>query len=179
MGSEMCIRDSHSIGRYCKPSLTSLAVDFFAIGEQSVIVWQYLQEEGNERFRMRIAIQGHVIERESTGTALGEGAQSLANDGTLDGKYEGGPFYTDPELQALMSLERCLQNCDELDLRIIRLLLDGEHYDAISERLYLGDSSLQYRVRKIFHSAQTKSRDEFIRLMRNSFTRNTHFGEEE
>lgn len=61
----------HSIGRYCKPSLTSLAVDFFAIGEQSVIVWQYLQEEGNERFRMRIAIQGHVIERESTGTALG------------------------------------------------------------------------------------------------------------
>lgn len=49
-----------------------------------------------------------------------------------------------------MSLERCLQNCDELDLRIIRLLLDGEHYDAISEQLYLGDSSLQYRVRKIF-----------------------------
>ena len=173
-----CMKD-HSIGRYCKPSLTSLAVDFFAIGEQSVIVWQYLQEEGNERFRMRIAIQGHVIERESTGTARGEGAQSLANDGTLDGKYEGGPFYTDPELQALMSLERCLQNCDELDLRIIRLLLDGEHYDAISEQLYLGDSSLQYRVRKIFHSAQTKSRDEFIRLMRNSFTRNTHFGEEE
>lgn len=172
-----CMKD-HSIGRYCKPSLTSLAVDFFAIGEQSVIVWQYLQEEGNERFRMRIAIQGHVIERESTGTALGGGAQSLANDGTLDGKYEGGPFYTDPELQALMSLERCLQNCDELDLRIIRLLLDGKHYDAISEQLYLGDSSLQYRVRKIFHSAQTKSRDEFIRLMRNSFTRNTHFGEE-
>ena len=104
-----CMKD-HSIGRYCKPSLTSLAVDFFAIGEQSVIVWQYLQEEGNERFRMRIAIQGHVIERESTGTALGGGAQSLVNDGTLDGEYEGGPFYTDPELQALMSLERCLQN---------------------------------------------------------------------
>ena len=86
-----CMKD-HSIGRYCKPSLTSLAVDFFAIGEQSVIVWQYLQEEGNERFRMRIAIQGHVIERESTGTALGEGAQSLANDGTLDGNMKAVLF---------------------------------------------------------------------------------------
>lgn len=75
-----CMKD-HSIGRYCKPSLTSLAVDFFAIGEQSVIVWQYLQEEGNERFRMRIAIQGHVIERESTGTALGGGHKAWRTTG--------------------------------------------------------------------------------------------------
>ncbi len=168
----------NNICRYCKPSLTSLAIDFLAIGEQSVIVWQYLQEKGNERFRMRIAVLGHVIERESTGTPLSQEALISAETGFLDREYEGGPFYGDPKLQSLMTLERCLQGCDELDFRIIGLLLDGVHYDIISEKLYLGESSLQYRVRKIFHSAQVKNRNDFSRIFQNCFTTLNHFGEE-
>lgn len=166
----------NNISRYCKPSLTSLAIDFLAIGEKSVIVWQYLQEEESERFRMRIAILGHVIERESTGSPLSQEALTLAETGFLDREYEGGPFYGDPKLQSLMTLERCLQDCDELDFRIIGLLLDGVHYDTISEQLYLGESSLQYRVRKIFHSAQVKNRNDFVRIFHNCFTVSNHFG---
>ena len=172
-----CMKD-HFIGRYCNPSLTSLAVDFFAIGEQFVIVWQYLQEEGNERFRMRIAIQGHVIERESTGyrpwrwgTKPGERrdpGRGIRRRSFLHGSGASGADVA--EASAKTATEAALRS-------------SGCFWTASAVRMPFPSSCILetvrfVRVRKIFHSAQTKSRDEFIRLMRNSFTRNTHFGEE-
>lgn len=167
------IKDSY-INRYCVPALTSLAVDFFAIGEQSVIVWKYIKEITDDHLRMRIAVLGRVIERGSTN---GHPLRNTLTDGPeiFTQEYQGGPFYEDAKLQALTHIECCLQVCDELDMHIIRMILEGSSYETIAEALYLSGSSLQYRARKIFHTAQTNSRKEFVKLWRDHFTRSSRF----
>lgn len=165
------------INTCCKPSLTALSVDFHVIGEQAVLVWKYLKDNPTERVRMRIAVQGEIVPRESTGIELSRSREDRLQH-PLGQRYEGGPFASEPTLQSLMRVERCLQCCDPLDLRIIGLIIEEQHnYETVAEKLFLSESSLQYRLRKIFHAAQTESRREFVKLFEGCFTKQNHFDE--
>ena len=162
------------ISRYCKPSLTSLSIDFLAIGKNSVIIWDQLRQMDSTDIQMRITVPGKIIERESTASSGNSRAVSSCPE-ALPGLYQGGPFYQEPRAQELMLFERCLQACDELDSRIIGLILQGLSYESISEALFLSDSSLQYRVRKIFRLAQVDSRRSFEKMLQRCFTKENHF----
>lgn len=166
------IKDN-DINRYCKPSLTSLVVDYFGIGQQSVGVWTYLQDPANADFRIRIAQHGELVVRESTGIDLPIEKENSRSP--LDESYGGGAFYQIPSIRGLMQLERCLQVCDELDLRILSLLAEGKNYETICEQLFLSESSLQYRTRKLFRAAHTSGKREFTRLLTDYFTLENHF----
>ena len=172
-----CIKDN-SLARFCKPSLTSLAVDFYGIGQQAVVVWQYLRETAEENYRMRIAVLGRIIGRESTNFTLPGVPAAVPAPSPLDVDYQGGPFYDDPTLQGMMRLEKCLQGCDALDLRIIGLLVENMAYEEIAEALYLGDSTLQYRVRKLFHAAGVKNRRDFTSFFNRCMTSGNHLSDE-
>ncbi len=167
------VKDS-DINRFCKPTITSMSIDFFSIGEQAVMVWRYLQNEKSSRLRMRIASLGHIVERESTGTHLTESVNHRHVSHTLD-NYSGGPFFSEPWLQNLMRLESCLQECNGMDVRIIGMLLDGYKYEQISELLFLGNSSLQYRIKRLFHLMNVSNRKELVALLQDNFTRNHYF----
>lgn len=171
------LKDS-DINRYCKPSLTSIAVNFNAIGEQAVVVWRYLQEAGNGGFRMRIAVPGQIVVRESTGVQPPASSAAVWVPPAGQGPEDGGVPAQDPLSLALMRLDRCLQRCDELDLRILGQLIDGESYESICEKLFLSESSLQYRVRKLFRAADTKNRREFVHLIKEHFTLDHHFSDQ-
>lgn len=171
------MKDS-DINRYCSPSLTSIAVDFNAIGEQAVVVWRYLQDMGNAGFRMRIAVHGQIVVRESTGAQLPAPPLEERDPSISKGVEEEGAPAEDPVALALMQLDRCLQRCDELDLRIIAQLLEGKSYESICEKLFLSESSLQYRVRKLFRAAETRSRREFVNLLKEHFTLQNHFSDQ-
>jgi len=162
------------VARFCKPAITSWAVDFFAIGENAVMVWQYLQEVESENYRMRIAVLGHVLERESTQRPEGN-STPLPPPTPEPSLYQGGPFYVDPDSNALMRMERCLVGCDELDFQIIGLLLGDSSYEKIAEELFLSESSLQYRVRKLFKAMGVDNRRQFADLVSGCFTRRNHF----
>lgn len=168
------IRDGE-INRYCKPSITSMALDFAGIGEQAVGVWKYQQDPANGSFRMRIAAHGQIVPRESTGEAPFAETFTTVKTNMPVWARGGNLFYKDPSFQALMQLDCCLQGCDELDLRIIGLLLAGDSYETICEKLFLSESSLQYRVRKLFHATAQKSRRGFEALFQKHFTSSHHF----
>lgn len=173
-----CIKDTR-LARFCCPSLTTLAVDFYGIGQQAVVVWQYLRENPEENYRMRIAVLGQVIERESTGLTLPGASASASPSGALDKDYQGGPFYNDPKMQDMMLLEKCFQGCDPLDLRIIGMLTQNVSYEKIAEAVFLGDSTLQYRVRKLFHAVNVKSRREFLSFFKRCMTSSHHLNEKD
>lgn len=167
------LKDNY-ISRYCKPSLTSLSIDFFAIGRNSVLIWEQLRQMDSMDIQIRITIPGKIIERESTVVSSGECIVSQCPK-KLTVPYQGGPFYQDPRAQELMRFERCLQACDELDLRIIGLILQDLRYESISETLFLSESSLQYRVRKIFRLAQVDNLKNFKKMLQRCFTRENGF----
>lgn len=173
-----CIKDT-SLARFCRPSLTTLAVDFYGIGQQAVVVWQYLRENPEENYRMRIAVLGQVISRESTGITLPAASDIIPPSGALDDSYQGGPFYNDPKMRDMVLLEKCLQGCDSLDLRIIGMLIQNLPYERIAEALYLGESTLQYRVRKLFHAVNVKSRRDFLPFFKRCMTSENHLSDVE
>lgn len=161
------------VSQYCKPSITSLSVDFDSIGVHSVSTWLFLQDIEDDSLQVRLTIPGEIAVRESTGLDTPQTAQFAPLP--LDGSYQGGPFYGEPTLQALMRIERCLQGCDELDLRIIGRLVTPDSYEKIAESLFLCESSLQYRVHNIFQRVQVNDRRMFVKLLQENFTRSNHF----
>lgn len=162
------------VSQYCKPSITSLSVDFDSIGVHSVSTWLFLQDIEDDSLQVRLTIPGQITARESTGQSTPHATQYTPPP-LMDGSYQGGPFYGEPTLQALMRIERCLQGCDELDLRIIGRLMSSNSYEKIAENLFLCESSLQYRVHNIFQRGQVNDRRMFVKLLNDNFTRNNSF----
>ena len=164
------------ISPFCKPSITSFSIDFFAIGVHSVNVWLFLQGSDTNNLQMRITIPGHIVERESTECIPSVFETDLRNF-SPEACYQGGPFYKEPTLKSLMCIGSCLQTTDELDRQIIQLLIGSDSYESIAEKLFLCESSLQYRVRKIYKNAAVNDRRSFMKLLRNNFTQQNHFGD--
>ncbi len=160
--------NGNRIGQYCRPAITSLMINFEAIGASAVTIWLYLQENRNENLQFRITAPGRILEREST-RRNGTPDAALPVRHPIGERFEGGPFYDEPTLQALMHIDRCIQRCDELDFRIIRELLTGDSYESIAGRLFLSESSMQYRMRKLFQVAQVANRRAFAELFDKNF----------
>lgn len=75
-------------------------------------------------------------------------------------------FYQDLELSSMLRLERLLNECDALDREVINSLLQGESYEAISERCFVTVSTIKYRVKKMIGLSQASGRSELISLLR-------------
>ena len=75
-------------------------------------------------------------------------------------------FYQDRELDSMLRLERLLNECDDLDRKVISSLLQGESYEVISERCFVTVSTIKYRVRKMITVSGVQGRSELIRLLR-------------
>ena len=74
-------------------------------------------------------------------------------------------FYENRDVNALFNLEQCLWHFDNLDIDIIRLLMDSMNYEGISEKLFISLSGIHYRVKKIFGYAGVENRKSFVSLM--------------
>ncbi len=75
-------------------------------------------------------------------------------------------FYDDRELTEMMLLEKLLSEAEELDRRIIELLLEGAAYERISEECFLTESAIKYRVKKMVRICRVKGRAELTALLR-------------
>ena len=168
-----CMKDSY-ICRYCKPSITCLSENVSLIGEEAIVVWQYLENASSDDVRMRISVMGNIVERESTKNSERIAALNTNLQNQTEEYFEGGPFYKDDTVRQLMALERCLSQCDELDYRIIDLLIQGNTYERISEQLFLSTSALQHRINKYFQLTNTKGRAHFMQIFETFFTKTNH-----
>ncbi len=173
-----CIRDSY-ICRCCRPTITTLSENAAMIGEQAVVAWQYLENNPSGDVRIRIDVRGNIVEREST-VAAGRASSPprCAPDGDAlreSVNYEGGPFYQDETVRQLISLERCLFHCDELDFRIIAEMAEGTTNEKIAEKLFLSTSALQYRMNKLYQLTGTSGKTQFVRIVTDFFTHNYRF----
>ena len=156
-----------SLGLYSQPSITSVSMDMPCVGEQTYQVWRFLMASGRtERTSLKITVPSRILVREST-----EMHPSDAGIRPASGSLSADRFYNNPVISALVGLDYCLSQRDELDMRIIRSLLDHESYEKIEEKYYISSSTLRYRLHKIFSDSGVASRKEFEKLI------HTHLGE--
>ncbi len=150
------------IGRYYTPSVTTMTMDMALVGEQTFAAWQYLSRLPREnRTALRFTVPSRLLVRESTG-----GRPYDPENISPGGMMKNDPFYSLPHVIPLTLLENCLTACDELDIRILSLLMQGASYEKISEALYISDSALYYRLNRIYESAGRKGRADFVAFVR-------------
>lgn len=158
-----------ALSRFCKPSITTMSIDFMAVGDCAYQAWKFLEEHREENLNIQITTPSRLVVRQSTNNEM----HAIDNGNVIifNSEYEGGPFYTDPTIAKVMQIENCLAQCDSLNLQIIGNLLEGRNYEYISEKLFISRSALNYRLKKIFSCASVKSRKEFEMLFEAFFTR--------
>ncbi len=72
-------------------------------------------------------------------------------------------LYTDTELSELMRIEHLLSECDETDIKILRLL--GDSADEIAENTFLSDNGVKYRIKKMKKICGVESKREIPLLL--------------
>ncbi len=74
-------------------------------------------------------------------------------------------FYDDEELSALLKIDRLLERCDELDKKIILLLLEDKTYMEIADECHLVEQSVKYRVKGYTEICGLKGRRELVSML--------------
>lgn len=74
-------------------------------------------------------------------------------------------FYNDSELQKMLKLEDLLIACDELDLSLLTMLMDGCSYADMAQACYLTEGAVKYRVRKMRQLCDTEEKDALSALL--------------
>lgn len=155
------------IGRYSEPSLTTIAMDFIRIGEETLNVWQYVRDHIPVPTSIKILVPGKIIVRASTDFKA-ETSYSYEKGIQTEnlGVGRGNPFFTDILIIDQIRIENCLHQLDDLDQKIFIGIMQGKTYEVLAEELFMSISSIRYRRDKIFKDAGVKNRESFERLMR-------------
>ena len=155
-----------AISRFCQPSITTITMDFSAIGRYAFSIWQQLQTLNEADLVSKIIAPSHLLVRGSTAFQQPEAAVGQAH---LWDDLQKDLFYREPTIQSLMRIESCLNHHDALDLKIIEGLLRGISYEELTERLYISSSALHYRLGKLYRDLGCLTRKEFETTMRTAF----------
>lgn len=151
------------IGRFCRPSITTVMMDHPLIGDYAFSVWQQLRSLSESDFVIKKYLPGKLIVRGSTAYQ----PNTAPEDQIIlwDGAYEADQFYKNPTIQSLMKLDNCFQQLDELDLQLVQGILGSESYEKIADRLYISLGTLHYRMSKIYLSIGCRTRAEFTQII--------------
>jgi hypothetical protein len=76
-----------------------------------------------------------------------------------------GSFYGDGELMEMMRAETLLSECDETDLTILRMLLEGKKLSEIMQSSFLTETAVKYRIKKMKEICQAESRSSLCSLL--------------
>lgn len=158
---------STEIARLFSPSITTVTLDYYAMGEQMVSMYAYLR-----RCELEISMTAGVRCRlEIAGSTAME--PERAKQGNRDNPLPGASmdFYGDEEVRRLMSLEALLMHLDDMDREILRGLLHGVGYELLAEQMEMPVNTLRYRVRRMAQLAGVGGRSELIAFLERAGSR--------
>lgn len=156
-----------AIDRYCTPSITSITMDYAAVGSYAFSVWQHLRSLGKADLVCKLLVPGRLIVRGSTAfVPVSSKNTSTVHYGEADEKEQ---FYHNATIERLMLIENCLTSHDELDMRIIEGILQDVSYEALCDKLYISQNALHYRVGKLYKDVNCRTRAQFTELFRSFF----------
>ncbi len=141
------------LSQLCEPSLTTASLNHFELGRQAVICSHYLLSNP-QISQMSVSLQGDFYARHSTECRPFEGADV----GCFSSEPSEVSSYDDPDLKMIAGLEVCLNWHDSVITDILRYFATDQPFNRLAETLYISDSTLDYRLRKIYAQLGFSSR---------------------
>ena len=151
----------YSIASCSAPSITTAAINTQALALQAFHIYKLLLNS-NEVSHIVTSVNSKIIPRESTAF---QPVPTYSSNGSEIPMQSSSRILTDP-VQTLHSIENCLYQCDEIDIKILIYILDGYSYETIESKLFMSYGAIHYRARKLFQTLGAANRSEFVEIMK-------------
>ncbi len=133
--------NSH-LGRRGTPALTSVDFDYYLLGCEAVAAYAYRMASADSHAFLQVLLPTKLVIRASSGT------NSAPKDATIDSVVDTCvPYFDGQPTECLLRVESCLQQMSEVDCEL--MLGAADSYAALSERLFLSERTLKYRMKRI------------------------------
>ena len=150
------------LGQIQDPGITTAVLNCVEVGKQAVEIFLLLNKNP-QLSAVSTSVNCEIKIRQSTDYKHSSGALPM---GYNNPPPKPVPFYEDPDVTEIFRLEGILSHCDELDRKILAGLIQNVRYGDLSERLYISENALKYRVKKILSLSGGMDRDSLTALAR-------------
>lgn len=155
----MAAMGNTSLSELISPRITVAKFDCRSIGRHAARLYRFLSKNP-DMSSVTANVSGQIIVRESTGQVPPVFAAPKAVE-----KSAYINFYADDDVRNIFSLEELFQRSDELDRHIIHGLLCERSYPDLAASLYVSESTVKYRVRKMTETAGCRTKEDLLSLL--------------
>ena len=130
------------LGKKIAPSLTTITLDHKSLGYQAVQLYRYIYKN-TTRVAVTVSLPCKIIPAESTEN---KDCKKLNTNYSYE---DFDSFSNDNDILEIQSLEKFLRVADHIDFMIIDSMLKKESLSKMSDKLYVSESSIKYRIKKL------------------------------
>lgn len=147
------------LGNMFNPSLTTVTLDHEQLGIQAVNLCRFPDFLlGNIHATIYVPSEIHAAKSTDNIPYL-KSADNINNFNLSD-----NIFTEDIQIKEIQSFEKLLRACDSTDFKIIDGLLANEPYSKIGELLYISESSVKYRIKRMLSSSGIEAPSKILEL---------------
>ncbi|MBE7038471.1 MAG: hypothetical protein E7404_06185 [Ruminococcaceae bacterium] len=150
--------------KYTKPKITTIGIDYYQVG--CAIVEAYTTLKKNDfLLKQSFFIKSNLMLGETTPALINESFKSdnLINTNSYNKQLK---VYDDIVFKELDTIEILLQKADEIDFKIIKMLVEEKTYEEISAGLFLSITPLKYRINKMLKLTQFSSKSKLVSVLK-------------
>ena len=147
------------IGTMFNPSLTTVTLNHEQLGIQAVNLCRF-PDTMSENISVTVCVPCKIHVAKSTDNVpYVKSVNSFMHPCISD-----NIFKEDEQLLKIQALEKLLRNCDDIDFKIISGLLKGKPYIKIGDSLYISESSVKYRIKRLLTDSGIESTAKMLEL---------------
>lgn len=140
------------IGNTFSPSLTAITLNHEQLGIQAVNLCRF-PDTLSENISVTVSVPCEIHAAQSTNNM----PYVELVDNSMQPDISDNIFTQDEQLLEIQSLEKMLRMCDNIDFKIIGGLFDGKSYTKIGDALYISESSVKYRIKRLLTGSEIES----------------------
>ncbi len=148
------------ISKFFSPSITTIKTDYERFAKSALELCHILRKN-IEVNSIDIYISGIFIPGETTDFLP---LKSTSEKKPFSPKKEEDRFYSDTETDEMIKTEKLLSYCDDVDFKILKLLMKDFTYGAIASELFMSENGIKYKLKNMFDILKVKSKSEFIEI---------------
>ncbi|MBQ9388268.1 MAG: substrate-binding domain-containing protein [Lachnospiraceae bacterium] len=150
---------------WTEPSLTSISIPLESAGKSAVVLYRILLENP-ELDSLSSSFDHDIIYRESTKASDQSRITIRVShhdfSPLLDADYEN-------DMRRVWAVADTYSTADETDRRILRGILDNISNSGLAEKNYISESTLHYRLNKLYKSTGVSGKSELKTLLKKYF----------
>ena len=143
------------LSRLHRPSITSISDDYENFGKAALSICAMIEKNDTVSV-VNVKLKSRLHIRETTQNRPYLPARRPAAPAPIPENR----FFQETEFTKLAKLETMLNQCDETDFMLLRLLPQEISYAAMAQQCFLSETAAKYRVKKMQKLSGTESREE-------------------